>query len=201
MSVASVQCPEQKVSLLLLSICAARSFPSSPTAFSSVQKMASDVSLVGIWTVKSILFPYLPLGVYHSVSACGWIKQISRIGSSDSPPDFPVNSSHPASGGAPIATHWPPLQYLVTATTSLFLLLPVYVSLQVSLCHWPVLSYFLESDLSASPWLMVLCLLKPVLTWYCHLVLSPAYFIFNNVVGIGFPLSLFFFLFPLHCST
>lgn len=75
-----------------------------------------------------------------------------------------------AAGRAWMTTRRLPLDYLVTATSlHCFCCFPMFISLQVSLCYQPALSSFLESDLSASPWLMVLRLLKRDLTQFHQL--------------------------------
>ena len=115
---------------------------------------------------------------YRSLSDPGWIKQIKKrgnflpvftcwaLGTLCIPPGCQWEFSHQWSSDH----HSMPFDYLVSTTPHPFsCCFSVSITHQVPLCHCPVLSYFLECTISASPWLMSLHLFKCVLPLFCHL--------------------------------
>lgn len=114
-----------------------------------------------------------------------------------SPPELPVNSiSHLAAtgvlatSGVWITAHWLLLGYLVIAILLCCLrCFPMSMGLQVPFCHQHVLSYFLESVLSASTWLIILCQFKSVLILY-HQRAPPRHSYNWEYVAVNYSCSL-----------
>ena len=96
---------------------------------------------------------------------CSWSNQINWQDQQFFVWVYLLNSPFPlAAGGAQFTSHWLPL---VTATPHCCLhCFPMFSSLQVHVFHQPILSYFLEYALSASPWVMILRPFKNVLALF-----------------------------------
>lgn len=150
----------------------APSHPLQSTASALLHKMAPDVAQVEVSVVESTLFLYLPL----ESAALSLLVLTSNKSAVQVvlcwDPELPV-TLFPS---WLLLELWLPVEcgqllgYLVT-TIPLHCLhcFPVSVGLQIHLCCWPVLCYFLKSSLCASPCLMLIHHFKPVCSLIWHL--------------------------------
>lgn len=147
--------------------------------FASLHKTAPDAALLGVCAVKYTLFLHHVFGFCCSVSVPGLMKQISTMGSFFAWVHLLSSQWTPLQAWMLVklraqvelisllaGCHWGmwSLQHHTVDSTA-FSGLPVFRSLY----HYLLLSCFLECVISASTWLMILCMFKCVLTLFHHL--------------------------------